>query len=78
MAPTRAALDLDHGSHSPRVFSDGHGSEVDLWGVGKLLLDARKFVLGISADMIAIGERLVASDVGALQALEDVRSMSDV
>jgi len=32
-APTRAATDLKASEHSPRVFQDGHGAEVDIWGV---------------------------------------------
>ena len=40
MAPTHAAMHLGHDNHHPDVFLDGHGAEVDIWGVGKLILDA--------------------------------------
>ena len=34
---TKSANHLNEGSHSPRVFIDGHGIEVDIWGIGELL-----------------------------------------
>ena len=36
-APTQAQSHFDHKNHSPKVFSDGHGAEVDIWGVGTLI-----------------------------------------
>ncbi|CAG8598407.1 15467_t:CDS:2, partial [Acaulospora colombiana] len=60
IAPTRAAPHLNSLSHHPKVFSDGHGAEVDLWSVGKLLSsqehryrrgDARP-IMDISADLV--------------------------
>jgi hypothetical protein len=47
--PTHAATHLNHKSHSPNVFVDNHGKEVDLWGVGKLVVDSSRFVPGIEA-----------------------------
>jgi hypothetical protein len=38
-APTRAATHLKESEHSPRVRQDGHGQEVDIWGVGSYLED---------------------------------------
>ena len=29
--PTQAALHMDRANHAPAVFSNGHGSEVDMW-----------------------------------------------
>lgn len=37
--PTRAARSLATKNHSPRVFEDDHGAEVDIWGVGNFLRD---------------------------------------
>ena len=31
--PTKAACHLSPENHSPHVFHDGHGAEVDIWGV---------------------------------------------
>jgi hypothetical protein len=39
MAPTRAAPHLSHDIHHPGMFQDGHGAEVDIWAVGRLILD---------------------------------------
>ena len=74
--PTRAAPHLDPDYHSPAVFSDNHESEVDLWGAGKFILDACAFVCGVSAEMIAIGERLVGGQIKmASEALGDVEAL---
>ncbi|TFK67602.1 hypothetical protein BDN72DRAFT_960918 [Pluteus cervinus] len=35
--PTKAAHHLNKVEHSQRVFEDGHGAEVDIWSVGRLL-----------------------------------------
>jgi hypothetical protein len=57
--PTRAAMHLNRETHSPRVLQDGHGGEVDIWGVGKLIMVSAHEALGISADMVALGSRLL-------------------
>ncbi|KAG8810560.1 hypothetical protein FRC18_003997, partial [Serendipita sp. 400] len=38
--PTKASMMLQKKSHSPRVFKDNHGGEVDIWGVGLYLCDS--------------------------------------
>jgi hypothetical protein len=40
IAPTKAAPELRPEIHAPQVFQDGHGAEVDIWGVGKLISTA--------------------------------------
>ena len=52
-APTKAA-DLSKNEHSPRSLSDGHGSEVDLWGVGFLVLESG--VACLSTELRSLGE----------------------
>ena len=59
MPPTCAVNHLNRGSHSPAVFEDNHGAEVDIWGVGKLILDASGFVTGMSETMMQIGKQMV-------------------
>ncbi|TFK70253.1 hypothetical protein BDN72DRAFT_958969 [Pluteus cervinus] len=39
-APTKAAKRLNPNEHSPKVFEDNHGGEVDIWGAGWLLVTA--------------------------------------
>jgi hypothetical protein len=58
-SPTRAATHPDSSFHSPAVFVDNHGAEVDIWGVGKLIVDACAFVPGISETMVDIGTEMV-------------------
>jgi len=36
-APTKAAPHLNHAMHSPNVYEDNHGADVDIWAVGRLL-----------------------------------------
>ena len=55
MLPTYAAEHLRGGVHSPRVYADGHEVEVDIWAVGNLILDARRFGSALSAAMISLG-----------------------
>jgi hypothetical protein len=38
--PTLAAKHLDKHCHSPAVFKDDHGPEVDIWGVGMLIVES--------------------------------------
>jgi hypothetical protein len=45
MPLTYAAKHLNPESHPAAVFQDNHGAEVDIWGVGKLILYAREFCL---------------------------------
>ena len=55
MLPTYAAKHLGEGVHSPRAYADGYGAEVDIWAVGNLILDARRFGSALSAAMISLG-----------------------
>jgi hypothetical protein len=59
MSPTHAVKHLSPNSHLPAVFEDNHGAEVDIWGVGKLILDARGFVTGMSETMMHTGKQTV-------------------
>lgn len=63
-SPTRAATHLDLSHHSPAVFLDNHGAEVDIWSVGKLIVDACAFVPNISEAMVDIGMEMVQGRIG--------------
>jgi hypothetical protein len=52
MLPTHAAKHLKKGEHSPHVFVDEHGTEVDIWAVGKLFLDADSFASPLPTAMV--------------------------
>jgi Phosphotransferase enzyme family len=69
MAPTRGVTHLSHSIHHPRVFQDGHGAEVDIWAVGRLILDAVKWVVDVSEELRSVGKNMVEEAMTAEQAL---------
>ena len=40
--PTKAVAGMNVEEHSPKVTEDNHGAEVDIWGVGRLIITAPK------------------------------------
>ncbi|THU91563.1 hypothetical protein K435DRAFT_863292 [Dendrothele bispora CBS 962.96] len=52
-APTKALKHFASDSHSARVFQDGHGGEVDIWGVGHLIMESG--VIGLSHEVRELG-----------------------
>ena len=54
--PTSAQPSFARASHSPDVFHDGHGPEVDIWAIGYLI--GTSTATGISAQLRALGERI--------------------
>jgi hypothetical protein len=50
--PTQLAMHLDWNSHPPKVFKNNHGTEVDIWGARKLIVDAVAFLSDISPVML--------------------------
>ena len=76
MLPTHAAKHLKKKEHSPRVFADGHGAEVDIWAVGKLFLDANTFASPLSPAMVSIGQRMREGKMmSAKQALTEIQRL---
>ena len=75
MLPTHATNHLKKREHSPRVFADGHGAEVDTWAVGSLFLDAGTFASPLSDAMVSIGKRMIKDEtMSAKQALMEIKS----
>ena len=60
--PTRPASHLAKDNHSPEVFEAGHGGEVDIWGVGRLITDASLWITGLSHNIIELGERMQSNN----------------
>ena len=72
--PTKAAPNLRSGTHAPQVFKDGHGAEVDIWAVGKLIRTTQIFEL--PEDLLSLGRRMVEGSVSsAEQGLKDLKSL---
>jgi len=70
--PTIGSSHFSRKTHSPQVFTDGHGPEVDIWGVGELIVHCGIF--GISRELLGLGEWMkgeIAPSTG--EALEKIR-----
>jgi len=73
-APTRAAPKLKSYTHAPQVFKDGHGAEVDIWGVGKLIM--MNPISGLPPSLLDLGSRMINGKiVTAAQGLKELRSI---
>ncbi|RUS22065.1 hypothetical protein BC938DRAFT_475289 [Jimgerdemannia flammicorona] len=55
-SPTLAAKKFNEENHAPEVFFDGHGGEVDIWGVGNLITDAKTLLTPLSSNVLDIGQ----------------------
>jgi hypothetical protein len=56
--PTKASRTMLKESHSPRVFEDDHGGEVDIWGVARYLCDSvSRFKLQEKKKIVTMAER---------------------
>ncbi|PVF91819.1 hypothetical protein CPB86DRAFT_270995 [Serendipita vermifera] len=82
MAPTRAVIHLKESEHSPRVRQDGHGAEVDIWGVGRYLeMLASRVTCGIAQpDAVQqMGRRWVSDlTMSAATALDEIKAARDL
>ena len=67
MSPTRAAKRLNpiSVSYPAAVFTNNHGAEVDIWGVGKLILSCQ-FLLRVSVSdrLMDIGRQMIEGKIG--------------
>lgn len=59
VAPTKAAPHFNSMNHSPGVFADNHGAEVDIWGVGFLISSCASS--GISSELRVLGREICNS-----------------
>jgi len=73
--PTVAAIHLDKRCHAPTVFLNNHGSEVDVWAVGMLLIECSRGLLSLPR---AVGETLQSGSLTALEALERVTALKSM
>ena len=54
--PTQAQSSLRRAIHSPDVFHDGHGAEVDIWSIGHLIKTCK--AMDISSDLRQLGDKI--------------------
>ncbi|KAI9455621.1 hypothetical protein HD554DRAFT_2178403 [Boletus coccyginus] len=72
LAPGTAELHFKQSTHSPRIFVDGHGTEVDIWGVGGLIMDCE--ALDISSQLKDLGRWMQGSSApSAREALDKIK-----
>ena len=75
--PTQAQPHFNHETHSSKVFSDGHGADVDIWGVGTLISQCGS--LYISEELRRLGEWMrSAMPPSAREALNAVKNYSKI
>jgi hypothetical protein len=71
-APTIDRPDFDRRSHSPAVFTDGHRAQVDIWGVGELILTSE--ALDVSEELRGLGRRMKQDEsMNEQKALSDIK-----
>lgn len=67
--PAKAQVHFIRTNHSPRIFEDGHGPEVDIWGVGELIISS--FAVDVSQELLNIGRQMKDDQtLSATQALK--------
>jgi hypothetical protein len=71
-APTKAAPHLSLTDHSPKVYEDNHGADVDIWAVGRLLCTARRR----TPALVDLGQRM--RDGHVLSAEQGLREIYDL
>ncbi|PPQ84849.1 hypothetical protein CVT25_004985 [Psilocybe cyanescens] len=72
--PTKAQLSFNKSTHSPAIFEDGHGADVDIWGVGYLIKTCQ--AANVSTELKALGDRICheSQTLTAVEALKLVDS----
>jgi hypothetical protein len=63
--PTTAQPHFSKINHSPHIFIDGHGAEVDMWGVGELII--RSGAVDISSELRDLGKWMQGSAAPSAQ-----------
>ncbi|KAF8878908.1 hypothetical protein CPB84DRAFT_1793794 [Gymnopilus junonius] len=72
--PTKAQPTFSSSNHSPDIFRDGHGTEVDIWSIGHLIRTST--AAGIPIEFRVLGQRICeeASTLTASRVLDLVNS----
>jgi hypothetical protein len=70
--PTLAAKNLDKRSHSPAIFKDNHGPEVDIWTVGQLIIDMSNALTRFPRNLLNVGRAMQAGTLNVPQSLQKI------
>ncbi|GBB99211.1 hypothetical protein RclHR1_03450006 [Rhizophagus clarus] len=60
--PNNPANHLTSHEHAPEVFQQNQGEEIDIWSVGKLIIDASRWIIGLSQNIIQFEMNLQSND----------------
>ncbi|TDL22896.1 hypothetical protein BD410DRAFT_839228 [Rickenella mellea] len=77
MSPTSPLPDFKKQLHHPNIFKANHGAEVDIWAIGKLIVDANDFVRGLSTELLDVGTRLLIDSSSTASQLLTTEQWSD-
>ena len=56
------------------MFVDNHGGEVDVWGVGMLISEAREFAFNISSKLFELGKWMQEAAPSSQEALDAIEA----
>ena len=71
-APTKGAPHMSQNEHSPNVYKDNHGADVDIWAVGRLIFTAQLQVPALKD----LGQMMMEGQVlNAEQGLREIRNL---
>ncbi|THU97186.1 hypothetical protein K435DRAFT_857810 [Dendrothele bispora CBS 962.96] len=73
--PTTAQPHFNSATHSSRIFVDGHGAEVDIWGVGGLIIHCSLTALDVTPELRDLGRWMQNSTAPSAQ--EALRKIKD-
>jgi hypothetical protein len=76
--PTLAVTHLDDCNHSPAVFKDNHGSEVDVWGVGLLIKDCAPSMPGFPSELLRLGKAMQSGTLDVPKCIERIIALKAV
>ena len=71
MDPPGPRNHLDPATHSQRTFVDGHGAEVDMWGVGFLIKSCN--MLDVPSDLQSLAESMQNGGPTAKEAFQQIK-----
>ena len=77
-APTQAAVHLDKHNHAPGVFLDGHGGEVDVWGVGLLIVERSRSFASFPLELRTAGKQMQSGEWDVSESIEKINSFKDL
>ncbi|KAJ7220758.1 hypothetical protein GGX14DRAFT_431977 [Mycena pura] len=72
---TENKRNFDPRTHCPRLYLENHGTEVDLWSVGELVLTSKVYL--ISSWLTRFGCSLKETPVTAAEALREIQNLRD-